>query len=80
MSNVYIYIYSKFFRLFESIKRNNQNISGDTFEYVPLIDLNNPNIPWNEIKDDYHKLDQYLYKKFNLTNDDIDFIEKSILD
>ena len=80
VKRIYIYIYSKFFRLFLSIKRNNPNISKFAFEYIPLIDLNDSHIPWSEIKDDYHQLDQYLYKYFDLNQDQINFIENNIKD
>lgn len=51
-------------------------ISGVTFEYVPLQDFTSASdIDWTQSIAD---IDKQLYKKYNLTQDEIDYIEATI--
>jgi len=60
------YIKTKFFRALLFYNRIQQNISRETFNLIPLIKFDN-------------KLnDKNLYKKFNLTKKEIDYIEENI--
>lgn len=61
-----------------SLKRSSTSISRNSFEYVPKLDFNDPTIPWPDDIEHYHQLDEYLYKKFDLNKNEIDFIENNI--
>ena len=51
-------------------------ISGTTFEYVPLQDFTNQSdIDWSQSISD---IDKQLYKKYSLTDEEINYIEKTI--
>ncbi len=64
--NVIDYINTKFFRYLVSIKKKTQNGPRAVYQFVPLVDFN---IKWN---------DKMLYKKYNLSEDQINLIETSI--
>lgn len=64
--NIMKYISTKFFRHLVSIKKNTQNGARTVYELVPMQD-------WNE-----ELKDEDLYKKYDLSKDEIDFIEKTI--
>lgn len=52
------------------------NLSSDKFQFVPLLDLTNQSdINWNE---PVPGIDKQLYAKYNLTEEEIKFIEKMI--
>ena len=51
-------------------------ISKSTFKYVPLQDFtSNSDIDWSQSIAD---IDKQLYRKYNLTQDEIDYIEATI--
>lgn len=60
------YIKTKFFRYLVSIKKKTQNGPRGVYQFVPL---QNFSTPW---------IDEKLYKKYNLSQEEIDFIESSI--
>lgn len=60
------YIKTKFFRYLVSIKKKTQNGPRGVYQFVPLQDFSTP---W---------IDEKLYKKYNLRQEEIDFIESSI--
>jgi site-specific DNA-methyltransferase (adenine-specific) len=60
------YISTRFFRFLVGLVKNTQNISKKVFCLVPVQD-------WSE-----SWTDDKLYKKYNLTQDEIDFIESMI--
>ena len=64
--NVISYIKTKFFRFLVLQKKNTQNAAKGVYEFVPLQDFSKP---WT---------DEELYKKYNLTDDEIAFIESMI--
>lgn len=64
--NVISYINTKFFRFLVMLKKNTQNGTRGVYEFVPLQDFNEP---WT---------DEKLYKKYGLTQEEIDFIESMI--
>ena len=64
--NIISYIKTKFFRYLVSIKKKTQNGPRGVYQFVPLQDFNEP---WT---------DEKLYKKYNLTQEEIDFIESMI--
>lgn len=52
------------------------NLSPDKFQFVPLQDFTEgSDIDWNKPIPD---IDKQLYKKYNLSEDEIEFIEKMI--
>ena len=64
--NVVTYISTKFFHFLITLKKNTQHTTKNVYEFVPLEDFS------EEISD------KKLYKKYNLNNDEIEFIEKMI--
>lgn len=60
------YIKTKFFRALLFYKRHSLNISKDSFSLIPMQDFTKK---WTDDK---------LYKKYNLSNDDIKLIEENI--
>lgn len=64
--NMLTYVKTRFFRYLLSTILLTQNISKDKFQFVPLQDFSHP---WT---------DEMLYKKYNLTEDEIAFIESMI--
>ena len=57
---------TKFFRFFVLFKKNTQNAAKGVYEFVPMQDFSKP---WT---------DEELYAKYNLTQEEIDFIESMI--
>ena len=64
--NVISYINTRFFRYLVSIKKKTQDASRDVYQFVPLQDFSKP---WT---------DEELYKKYGLTDEEIQFIESMI--
>ena len=64
--NLVEYIKTRFFRFLLSSVLLTQNIAKDKFQFIPQQDFN---IRWT---------DEELYKKYNLTDDEIAFIESMI--
>ncbi len=65
-SNIISYINTRFFRYLVSIKKKTQDASRDVYQFVPLQDFSKP---WT---------DEELYKKYGLTEEEIQFIESMI--
>lgn len=64
--NVISYIRTKFFRFLVLQKKNTQNAAKGVYEFVPLQDFSKP---WT---------DEELYKKYGLTDEEIQFVESMI--
>ena len=64
--NAVIYLNSKFARFLVSVVQNTQNTKSESYRLVPLQDFSKP---WT---------DEKLYKKYNLTDEEIQFIESMI--
>lgn len=64
--NIISYIKTKFFRYLVSIKKKTQNGPRAVYQFVPMQDFNEE---WT---------DEKLYKKYGLTQEEIDFIESMI--
>lgn len=64
--NVISYINTKFFRFLVLFKKNTQNAARGVYQFVPAQDFSEP---WT---------DEKLYKKYGLTQEEIDFIESMI--
>ena len=75
-ANILFYMKSKFFRYMVSVKKKTQNTTRDLFQFVPMQDFTaNSDIDWSK---SIAEIDQQLYKKYNLTDDEIAFIESMI--
>ena len=73
--NVCIYMKSKFFRFIVGIRKN-KNMTRDTYAFVPLQDFTeNSDIDWSK---SIAEIDRQLYKKYNLSDEEIAFIESMI--
>lgn len=64
--NVVSYIKTRFFRFLVLLKKNTQHAAAKVYQFVPLQDFSHP---WT---------DEILYKKYNLTEEEITFIESMI--
>ena len=70
------YMKSRFFRYLVSIKKKTQNTSRYVFALVPLQNFTaQSDIDWSK---SIPEIDQQLYTKYNLSEDEINFIEKMI--
>ncbi|MEE0990545.1 MAG: Eco57I restriction-modification methylase domain-containing protein [Paludibacteraceae bacterium] len=74
--NIIKYIKTLFFRYLVSIKKRTQDNPSSVFQFVPLQDFtSNSDIDWSK---SIEEIDKQLYAKYNLSEDEIDFIEKMI--
>ena len=64
--NAYRYIKTKFFHFLLGLKKITQDATKKVYQFVPLQDFNET---WT---------DEKLYEKYNLSKEEIDFIEKTI--
>ena len=64
--NLEAYMKTKFFRFMVSIRKISQHNPKDRFDFVPLLDMKRN---WTDVD---------LYSRYELTKDEIDFIEKMI--
>ena len=64
--NVIDYISTKFFHFFLGIKKITQHTTSKVYEFVPMQDFSQS---WT---------DEKLYKKYDLTKEEIDYIESSV--
>ena len=70
------YICSKFGRTMLCVLKVTQNNPKDTWKYVPLQNFTEKSdIDWTK---SIHEIDQQLYKKYNLSQQEIDFIETNV--
>ena len=70
------YIKSKFYRALLFFNRSSLNISTDTFNLIPLQNFcDKSDIDWSR---SIVEIDKQLYKKYNLMQEEIDFIEKTV--
>lgn len=74
--NAFKYLLSKFARVMLGVLKVTQHNTPEKWEFVPLQDFTSKSdINWNtSIKN----IDRQLYKKYNLTNEEIDFIETHV--
>jgi hypothetical protein len=75
-SNFCKYLTTKFVRFMHSLAKASHDATAKTFQFVPLQDFtSSSDIDWSL---DIVELDKMLYKKYNLTQEEIDFIESKI--
>ena len=67
VKNIISYINTKFFHFLVTLKKNTQHATQTVFEFVPLQDFSK------------HWSDEELYTKYQLTDDEIKWIEMNIL-
>ncbi|OOB77999.1 MAG: DEAD/DEAH box helicase [Epulopiscium sp. Nuni2H_MBin003] len=78
VENYYKYMRTKFIRFLVSVLSLSQDITRDKFKFVPLQNFaNNSDIDWNV---SVSIIDKQLYNKYDLTSDEINFIESKIKD
>lgn len=74
--NICLYTKTKFMRIMHSIAKASQDASRQTYCLVPLQDFTDKSdIDWSK---SISEIDKQLYKKYNLTQEEIDFIEKTV--
>lgn len=74
--NVERYIRSRFFRFMVMLKKSSQQVPSTVFTLVPNQDFtSSSDIDWSK---SIPEIDQQLYTKYNLSEDEINFIEKMI--
>lgn len=75
--NMLKYVETKLFRSLLGIYKTTQDITPSKFSYIPLQDFtDNSDIDWSK---SIAEIDQRLYKKYGLTQEEIDFIEKKVV-
>jgi site-specific DNA-methyltransferase (adenine-specific) len=57
---------TKFFRFLVALRKNTQHVTQSRFKFVPLLDMSKS---WT---------DEKLYKTFNLSSEEIDFIDSIV--
>ena len=74
--NLQKYMHGKFFRFMLGIKKIAQVLTSNIYAFVPVQDFTeNSDIKWDKT---IAEIDQQLYEKYGLTQEEIDFIEKMI--
>lgn len=74
--NLKNYFNTKFLRYMHSLLKSSQDATSKTFDLVPLQDFtNNSDIDWSK---NISEIDAQLYKKYNLSEDEINYIEAKI--
>ena len=74
--NLQKYIKTKFLRYIVGILKVSQNVSQNVYQFVPLQDFTEKSdIDWSK---SVAEIDQQLYKKYNLSEEEIAFIESMI--
>ena len=75
-NNCMKYIKTKFNRVLLGVLKATQNITPEKYSYVPLQDFTeNSDIDWTK---SIHEIDVQLYNKYNLSDEEIEFIETHV--
>jgi len=75
-TNLANYCFTKFTRFMHSLAKASQHGTAKTYKFVPLQDFTSKSdINWTK---SIEEIDQQLYKKYKLSNDEIEFMEKMI--
>lgn len=75
-TNLQKYLKTKFLRYLVSILKTSQNVTQIVYKFVPLQDFTeNSDINWSKT---IPEIDQQLYRKYNLSEEEITFIESMI--
>lgn len=74
--NLKNYMQTKFVRFMHSLAKSSQDATAKTYMFVPLQDFTaNSDIDWNK---PIPEIDKQLYKKYGLSQDEIEFIETHV--
>ncbi len=74
--NIINYFKTKFARFLHSLAKSNQHGTSKTYKFVPFPDFTgSSDIDWSK---SVEEIDQQLYKKYGLTQEEIDFIDSMI--
>lgn len=74
--NAMSYIKTKFFHFMLGLKKNTQHTTKQVYQFITMQDFtDNSDICWGQSITD---IDKQLYKKYNLTQEEINFIESMI--
>lgn len=74
--NLSKYLASKFARYMHSLGKASQDATAKTYRFIPLQDFTHKSdIDWSK---SIKEIDKQLYKKYNLSEDEIDYIENKI--
>lgn len=71
--NLQKYLKTKFCRFMIGLLKTSQNISQNVYRFVPLLNFND-----SFFDGSVSSIDSYLYKKYNLTDNEISLIEKMV--
>lgn len=75
-TNCFRYIYTKFFRALVGIAKQTQHTTQKVYRFVPMQDFSEKSdIDWSK---PIAEIDKQLYAKYNLSQEEIDFIESMI--
>lgn len=75
-TNLSTYFTSKLPRFLQSLAKSSQHGTSKTYKFIPLQDFSqDSDIDWSS---SVAEIDQQLYAKYNLSEEEIDFIEESI--
>lgn len=75
-NNLAIFLKTRFARFMHSLTKISQHGTSKTYKFVPLQDFTSKSdIDWTKSSEE---IDQQLYKKYKLSNEEIEFIEKMI--
>lgn len=75
-NNLAKYLETKFARYLHSLAKGSQDATARTFKFVPMQDFSNPSdIDWTA---SIEEIDNQLFSKYNLSNEEIDHIKKRI--
>lgn len=70
------YIKTKLFRALLGLLKTTRDNPASVFAYIPIQDFtSNSDIDWSK---QIHEIDEQLYKKYKLTDREIDFIETHV--
>lgn len=76
VKNFYSYFKTKFFRTLVGIKKQTQDTNRSTYSFVPLQDFtSSSDIDWSL---PVPQIDEQLYAKYDLSDNEIDFIESHV--
>ena len=74
--NLEKYLKTKFLRFMVSILKSSQNVYQNVYKFVPLQDFTNKSdVNWDSTIDE---IDEQLFKKYNLSEKEIDLIDKKV--
>lgn len=87
IDKIYKYVRSKFFRFLVSLRIDNMcGVGKDRFKFVPMLDGEDSQLKEGQLEEggqldwgvSLSDIDKQLYKKYSLTDKEIDYIEKRI--